>query len=417
MQHPSFDQIKDEEIKQVIINEERRQEEVLCLIASENYTSNSVRIAQGSVLTNKYAEGYPGARYYAGCSHVDSAEHLAIERAKKLFKVSYANVQSHSGSQANQAVYLALLKLGDTILSMSLDRGGHLTHGSKVNQAGKLYNIVSYNLTDEGVIDYDDLRNKAKECRPQLIIAGFSAYSRSIDFDIFRQVADEVGAYLLVDMAHFAGMVAVGLYPEMVDKADVITSTTHKTLRGPRGGLILSNDEKIAKKLNKAVFPGMQGGPFMHSIAAKAVAFNEAMSDDFKNYIDRVLNYAKIIADTLLSRGYKIVGGKTENHIVMIDYRDKGVTGHDICEALEQCGIVCNKNMVPNDPHPPQITSGIRLGTPAIATRGLQEKDVLEVANIIADVSDHVGNKEVIQKSKEKVKSITNAYPLSKCLV
>ena len=407
----------DKPLSRMVSREVERQENTLCLIASENYASPLVRFLQGSLFTNKYAEGYPGRRYYSGCEVVDGIEQLAIDRAKNLFGVAYANVQSHSGSQANQATFLALLNPGDTILSLSLDSGGHLTHGSKVNQSGKFYNIVSYGLTEEGLINYEDLEQKAKQHKPKLIIAGFSSYSREIDFTAFREVADQAGAYLMVDMAHIAGMVAAGLYPEIASTADVITSTTHKTLRGPRGGMILCQDATIARKIDKAVFPGVQGGPLMHVIAAKAVAFQEAAIPEFKEYISQVLTNAKLMANTMADKGYKIVSGSTDNHLLMVDYRHKnGVTGHDVSNALERCGIVCNKNVVPGDPLTPQVTSGIRLGTPAVTTRGIQQEDIRKISHIIADVSDAILDEErlekVIKSSKEVVTAICKKHPL-----
>ena len=409
--------INDPEIANIINQEYARQSETLCLIASENYASNDVISALGTVLTNKYAEGYPGARYYNGCAEIDKIESIAIDRAKKLFNVQFANVQPHSGSQANQAVFLALLKPGDTILSMSLDNGGHLTHGSRYNQTGKLYNIISYNLNKEGDIDYEDMLNKAMIHKPKIIIAGFSAFSRNLNFRLFKEASDKADAILMVDMAHFAGMVAAGLHKDMQKYADIITSTTHKTLRGPRGGIILTNDEKLAKKIDRALFPGIQGGPLMNVIAAKAVAFKEAMSNNFKEYIYNVLDYAHALSDILISRGYNVVGGKTENHIVMIDYTNKeGVTGHNICEALERCAIICNKNMVPNDPQPPRITSGIRLGTAALVTRGVKKDDIITIAHMIADISDNILNSTELEKAimlnKATVASIASKYPL-----
>jgi glycine hydroxymethyltransferase len=394
--------------------ERRRQEEHIELIASENYASPRVLEAQGSVLTNKYAEGYPGKRYYGGCEHVDVAEELAIERAKKLFGAAYANVQPHSGSQANAAVYLALLNAGDPILGMSLDHGGHLTHGAKVNFSGKIFNAVQYGLdTATGLIDYDQVQRLANEHKPRMIIAGFSAYSRVLDFARFRAIADSVGAYLVVDMAHVAGLVAAGLYPNPVPFADVTTTTTHKTLRGPRGGLILarSNDE-IAKKLNSMVFPGTQGGPLMHVIAAKAVAFLEALQPEFTVYQKQVLANSRAMAKALMQRGYKIVSGGTDNHLFLLDLIDKNITGKDADAALGRANITVNKNAVPNDPRSPFVTSGLRIGSPAVTTRGFGEAEVTQLASWIADVLGDLSNEATITRVRGQVLEICKRYPV-----
>tara|TARA_R110000868_G_scaffold124730_4_gene329551 strand:- start:16660 stop:17982 length:1323 start_codon:yes stop_codon:yes gene_type:complete len=380
----------DPELYKSIKDEETRQEEHIELIASENYASPRVMAAQGSVLTNKYAEGYPGKRYYGGCEYVDVAETLAIERLKQMYNAGYANVQPHSGTSANIAVYMALLQPGDTILGMSLAHGGHLTHGSKVNISGKIFNSFEYGInTETGVIDFEEVARLADEHKPKMIVAGFSAYSKKIDWNEFRKIADKIGAYLLVDMAHVSGLVAAGLYPSPVGIADVITSTTHKTLRGPRGGFILANnDEKINKKLNSLVFPGTQGGPLMHVIAAKAVAFYEALQDDFKIYQEQVLKNAVVMADTMIDRGYKIVSGGTENHLFLVDLIDKNITGKDAEAALGRANITVNKNTVPNEPRSPFITSGLRLGTPACTTRGFKEPEMKLITNCICDILD-----------------------------
>ena len=391
-----------------------RQEEHIELIASENYASPRVLEAQGSVLTNKYAEGYPGKRYYGGCEHVDVAEQLAIDRAKELFGADYANVQPHSGSQANAAVYLALLQAGDRILGMSLDHGGHLTHGAKVNFSGKLFAASQYGIRpDNGEIDYDALERQALEVQPKLIIAGFSAYSRLLDFARFREIADKVGAYLHVDMAHVAGLVAAGVYPNPVPYADVVTTTTHKTLRGPRGGLILArkNDE-LTKKFNSLVFPGTQGGPLMHVIAAKAVAFLEALQPEFKGYQSQVVANARAMCARLQARGYRIVSGGTDNHLFLIDLSDKNITGKEADAALGAAHITVNKNAVPNDPRPPMVTSGIRIGTPAVTTRGFKEKEVEEVADLIAEVLDAEGSPEAIASVREKATALCRRFPV-----
>ena len=404
----------DPDLWQAIVKENERQEEHIELIASENYASPRVMAAQGSVLTNKYAEGYPGKRYYGGCEHVDVAEQLAIDRAKQLFGAAYANVQPHSGSQANAAVYFALLNPGDTILGMSLAHGGHLTHGAKVNFSGKLFNAIQYGLdTATGHIDYAQVEALAKEHKPKMIVAGFSAYSRIVDWQRFREIADAVGAYLFVDMAHVAGLVAAGVYPNPVSIADVTTTTTHKTLRGPRGGLILAKaNPDIEKKLNSLVFPGTQGGPLMHVIAAKAVAFKEALQADFKQYQQQVVTNARAMADTLIKRGYKIVSGGTDNHLFLVDLIDKGITGKDADAALGRANITVNKNAVPNDPQSPFVTSGIRIGTPAMTTRGFKETESRDLANWIADVLDHLGDDKTIAAVQQKVLALCKKFPV-----
>ena len=403
----------DDELWTAMEAERRRQEEHIELIASENYTSPRVLEAQGSVLTNKYAEGYPGKRYYGGCEFVDMAEQLAIDRAKQLFGADYANVQPHSGSQANAAVYMALLQPGDTVLGMSLDHGGHLTHGAKPNFSGKLYNAVQYGVNSEGYIDYDELERLALEHRPKMIIAGFSAYARILDFPRFRAIADQVGAYLMVDMAHVAGLVAAGLYPNPVPLADVVTTTTHKTLRGPRGGLILARaNEALAKKFNALVFPGNQGGPLMHVIAAKAVAFKEALLPEFTTYQEQVLKNARMMAETLQARGYKVVSGGTDNHLFLLDLSAKGLTGKAADAALGQANITVNKNTVPNDPQSPFVTSGLRIGSPAITTRGFKEDEARQIGNWIADVLDAIGDEAVRQRVKEEVKTLCARFPV-----
>jgi glycine hydroxymethyltransferase len=404
----------DPELAAALDHERTRQEDHIELIASENYASPRVLEAQGSVLTNKYAEGYPGKRYYGGCEYVDVAEQLAIDRAKKLFGADYANVQAHSGSQANAAAYLALIKPGDTILGMSLDHGGHLTHGAKVNFSGKIFNAVQYGIDPAtGEIDYQQVERLAQEHRPKLVIAGFSAYSRVIDWSRFRGIADAVGAYFLVDMAHVAGLVAAGVYPNPVPFADVVTSTTHKTLRGPRGGLIVARaNEDIAKKLNALIFPGTQGGPLMHVIAAKAVAFLEALQPEFVGYQKQVVANARAMVAGLASRGYRIVSGGTDNHLFLVDLIDKGVTGKDADAALGRAHITVNKNTVPNDPRSPFVTSGLRIGTPAVTTRGFKEPEVTQLAGWIADVLDDVGNEAVIGRTREAVLAICRRYPV-----
>jgi glycine hydroxymethyltransferase len=404
----------DDELWQAMQDEERRQEDHVELIASENYTSPRVLEAQGSVLTNKYAEGYPSKRYYGGCEHVDVAEHLAIERAKKLFDAAYANVQPHSGSQANAAVYMALCKPGDTVLGMSLDHGGHLTHGASVNFSGKIYNAVQYGLNeDTGEIDYDQVAALAREHKPKMIVAGFSAYSMVIDWQKFRAIADEVGAYLLVDMAHVAGLVAVGLYPNPVPFADVVTTTTHKTLRGPRGGMILArSNPELEKKFNSNIFPGMQGGPLMHVIAAKAVAFKEAMEPEFKTYQQQVLDNAKAMCSVFQERGYKIVSGGTEDHLFLLDLIDKGITGKDADAALGRAHITVNKNTVPKDPQSPFVTSGLRIGSPAATTRGFKVQEMRDLAGWMCDVLDDIGNETVAADVREKVTALCAKFPV-----
>jgi glycine hydroxymethyltransferase len=410
------DRIKgfDDELWDAIQGECQRQEEHVELIASENYTSPRVLEAQGSVLTNKYAEGYPGKRYYGGCQFVDIAEQLAIDRAKQLFDAAYVNVQPHSGSSANAAVYMALLDPGDTVLGMSLAHGGHLTHGAAVNFSGKLYHAVQYGLDDSGgEIDYEQVDALAHEHRPRMIMAGFSAYSRIVDWQRFRDIADAVDAYLVVDMAHVAGLVAVGLYPSPVQIADVTTTTTHKTLRGARGGMILArSNEAVEKKLSSLVFPGTQGGPLMHAIAGKAVAFKEALEPSFKAYQQQVLDNARAMADALVERGYQIVSGGTDNHLFLLDLIDKNITGKDADAALGRANITVNKNAVPNDPRSPFVTSGLRLGSPASTTRGFKEAEMRMVANWIADILDSLGDESVVDAVREQVKTLCARYPV-----
>ncbi|MBS9780201.1 MAG: serine hydroxymethyltransferase [Moraxellaceae bacterium] len=403
----------DSELSQAMQAESVRQEEHIELIASENYCSPAVMEAQGSDLTNKYAEGYPSKRYYGGCENVDVVEQLAIDRAKELFGAEYANVQPHSGSSANSAVYLALVEPKETILGMSLDAGGHLTHGSHVNFSGRNYKAVQYGLDEKtGLIDYKQVEELAKEHKPKMIVAGFSAYSQVVDWAKFREIADSVGAYLFVDMAHVAGLIAGGVYPSPIPFADVVSTTTHKTLRGPRSGLILSRDTKLAKKLNSAVFPGSQGGPLMHAIAAKAVCLKEALSDDFKAYQQQVVVNAKAIAKVIQERGYEIVSGGTENHLMLISLIKQGLTGKDADKWLGQSFITVNKNAVPNDPQSPFVTSGIRIGTPAITTRGFKEAEAIELAGWICDVLDSKGDEEVINSTREKVKALCAKFPV-----
>ncbi len=404
----------DPELAKAIADERNRQEDHIELIASENYTSPRVLEAQGSVLTNKYAEGYPGKRYYGGCEFVDVAEQLAIDRAKQLFGAAYANVQPHSGSQANAAVYLALLNPGDTILGMSLDHGGHLTHGAKVNFSGKLFKAVQYGIrADTGEIDYDQVESLAMEHRPRVLVAGFSAYSRVIDWARFRAIADAVGAYFFVDMAHVAGLVATGLYPNPVPIADVVTTTTHKTLRGPRGGLILARPHpELHKKFNSMVFPGTQGGPLMHVIAAKAVAFLEALQPEFKVYSAQVVANARVMTQVLQQRGYKIVSGGTDNHLFLLDLIDKNITGKDADAALGRAHITVNKNAVPNDPRPPAISSGLRIGTPAVTTRGFKEVEIRQLTGWIADVLDHMGDESAVERARAEVVKICRRFPV-----
>jgi glycine hydroxymethyltransferase len=404
----------DPDIANAINQEERRQEEHIELIASENYASPRVLAAQGSVLTNKYAEGYPGKRYYGGCEYVDDSETLAIERAKELFGADYANVQPHSGSQANAAAYMALCEPGDTVLGMSLAEGGHLTHGSKVNFSGKLYNAVQYGLDAEsGEIDYDQVQALATEHKPKMIVAGFSAYSRVVDWQRFRDIADSVGAYLMVDMAHVAGLVATGHYPNPIPVADVVTSTTHKTLRGPRGGIILARkNDDLTKRFNSLVFPGTQGGPLEHVIAAKAVAFKEAMEPSFKEYQGHVCDNAKIMADVLADRGYPIISGGTDNHLMLVSLIEKGITGKDADAALGRANITVNKNAVPNDPQSPFVTSGLRLGTPAITTRGFGAEETRELTGWIADILDDINNEETIERVRAQVLDLCKRFPV-----
>ncbi|EJE0891802.1 serine hydroxymethyltransferase [Escherichia coli] len=404
----------DAELWQAMEQEKVRQEEHIELIASENYTSPRVMQAQGSQLTNKYAEGYPGKRYYGGCEYVDIVEQLAIDRAKELFGADYANVQPHSGSQANFAVYTALLEPGDTVLGMNLAHGGHLTHGSPVNFSGKLYNIVPYGIDATGHIDYADLEKQAKEHKPKMIIGGFSAYSGVVDWAKMREIADSIGAYLFVDMAHVAGLVAAGVYPNPVPHAHVVTTTTHKTLAGPRGGLIMARggSEELYKKLNSAVFPGGQGGPLMHVIAGKAVALKEAMEPEFKTYQQQVAKNAKAMVEVFLERGYKVVSGGTDNHLFLVDLVDKNLTGKEADAALGRANITVNKNSVPNDPKSPFVTSGIRVGTPAITRRGFKEAEAKELAGWMCDVLDSINDEAVIERIKGKVLDICARYPV-----
>ncbi len=404
----------DPELAQAIADERRRQEDHVELIASENYASPRVLEAQGSVLTNKYAEGYPGKRYYGGCEYVDVAEALAIERAKQLFDCDYANVQPHSGSQANQAVYFALLQPGDTILGMSLAHGGHLTHGAKVNLSGKIFNAVQYGVDANGLLDYDEIERLALEHRPRMVVAGFSAYSQVMDWARFRAIADKVGALLFVDMAHPAGLIAAGVYPSPLPHAHVVTSTTHKTLRGPRGGIVLAKNpsEDLVKKLQSIVFPALQGGPLMHVIAAKAVAFKEALAPEFKAYQQQVATNAKAMARTLIARGYKVVSGGTENHLMLVDLIGKPLTGKDAEAVLGKAHITVNKNAVPNDPQKPFVTSGLRIGTPAVTTRGYGEQDCIELAGWICDVLDAPHDEAVIAAVRDKVTAQCRRFPV-----
>ena len=404
----------DPQLAQAIENEKRRQEEHIELIASENYTSPRVLEAQGSVLTNKYAEGYPGRRYYGGCEHVDVVEQLAIDRAKKLFGAAYVNVQPHSGSQANAAVYMALLEPGDHVLGMSLAHGGHLTHGAKVNFSGKLYDAVQYGLDEStGEIAYQQVEVLAREHQPKMIMAGFSAYSRVVDWQRFREISDAVGAYLVVDMAHVAGLVAVGLYPSPVSIADVTTTTTHKTLRGARGGMILAREnQEIEKKLSSLVFPGTQGGPLMHAIAGKAIAFQEALDPSFRKYQKQVLANAQTMASTFMERGYSVVSGGTDNHLFLLDLIDKDITGKDADAALGRANITVNKNTVPNDPRSPFVTSGLRIGTPAGTTRGFKEKEMSQIANWICDILDHLGDESVVDTVRGNVEELCIRFPV-----
>ena len=407
-----FDEIMttDPEIANAIKAEMERQNSHIELIASENWVSKAVMAAMGSPLTNKYAEGYPGKRYYGGCQCVDIVEELARERAKELFGCEYANVQPHSGAQANMAVFFAILQPGDTYMGMNLDHGGHLTHGSPVNMSGKYYNVVPYGVNDEGVIDYDKVLEIAKECRPKMIVAGASAYARTIDFKRFREIADEVGAYLMVDMAHIAGLVAAGLHPSPIPYAHVTTTTTHKTLRGPRGGMILSSNEMNEKfNFNKAVFPGIQGGPLMHVIAAKAVCFKEALQPEFKEYQKQILKNAKALCEGLKKRGVKIVSGDTDNHLMLVDLTEKNVSGKELEKRLDDAHITCNKNTIPNDPRSPFVTSGVRLGTPAVTTRGMKEEDMDKIAEIIAMVIESGDN---VEAGRKMAAELTEKYPL-----
>ena len=412
MQMYDFDEIMttDPEIADVIKAEMERQNSHIELIASENWVSKAVMAAMGSPLTNKYAEGYPGKRYYGGCQCVDVAENLARERAKELFGCEYANVQPHSGAQANMAVFFAILNPGDTYMGMNLDHGGHLTHGSPVNMSGKYFNVVPYGVNEDGVIDYDNVLKIAKECKPKMIVAGASAYARTIDFKRFREIADEVGAYLMVDMAHIAGLVAAGLHPSPIPYAHVTTTTTHKTLRGPRGGMILSSNEMNEKfNFNKAVFPGIQGGPLMHVIAAKAVCFKEALTPEFKEYQKQVVKNAKALCEGLKKRGVKIVSGDTDNHLMLVDLTEKNVSGKELEKRLDDAHITCNKNTIPNDPRSPFVTTGVRLGTPAVTTRGMNEEDMDKIAEIIAMVIESEDN---VEAGRKMAAELTEKYPL-----
>jgi len=402
----------DPEIASVIERENRRQEEHIELIASENYTSPAVMAAQGSQLTNKYAEGYPGRRYYGGCEFVDIAEQLAIDRCKQLFGAQFANVQANSGSQANQSVFLGLIQPGDMIMGMSLAEGGHLTHGMALNMSGKWFKVVSYGLTPAEEIDYDAMERLAHEHKPKLIIAGASAYSLKIDFARFAKVAKDIGAWFMVDMAHYAGLIAAGLYPNPLPHADVVTSTTHKGLRGPRGGIVLTNNEDVAKKINSAIFPGIQGGPLMHVIAAKAVAFKEALEPSFKVYQQQVLKNAVVLADTLTERGLRIVSGRTESHVMLVDLRPKGLTGKEAEAVLQSAHMTCNKNGIPNDPQKPMVTSGVRLGTPALTTRGFAENETKQTAHLIADVLDRPTDEANLAAVRAKVATLTRDFPV-----
>ena len=402
----------DPELWAAVQTENQRQEDHIELIASENYTSPAVMQAQGSQLTNKYAEGYPGKRYYGGCENVDIAETLAIERAKQLFGANFANVQANSGSQANQAVFFGLLQPGDTIMGMSLAEGGHLTHGMPLNMSGKWFKVVSYGLDANEAIDYDAMERLAHEHKPKIIIAGASAYSLRIDFERFAKVAKAIGAIFMVDMAHYAGLIAAGVYPNPLPHADVVTSTTHKSLRGPRGGIILMNDEAIAKKVNSAIFPGIQGGPLMHVIAGKAVAFKEALTPEFKAYQAQVIANAKVLAETLIERGLRIVSGRTESHVMLVDLRPKGLTGKEAEAILGSAHMTCNKNGIPNDPQKPMVTSGIRLGTPAMTTRGFREEQARLTAHLIADVLDKPHDEANLATVRAKVAALTRDFPV-----
>ena len=407
----SLDDVKktDPEIAQAIVDEQERQNSHIELIASENWVSKAVMATMGSVLTNKYAEGYPAKRYYGGCDCVDVVENLAIERAKELFGCDYANVQPHSGAQANMAVQFAVLNPGDTIMGMNLDHGGHLTHGSPVNMSGKYFNVVPYGVNDDGLIDYDKMKQIARECKPKMIIAGASAYARTIDFKAFREAADEVGACLMVDMAHIAGLVAAGLHPSPVPYADIVTTTTHKTLRGPRGGVILCKEEH-AKKIDKAIFPGSQGGPLMHIITAKAVAFGEAMKPEFKTYQEQVLKNAKVLAESLMDAGFQLVSGGTDNHLMLVDLRPANITGKEMEKRLDQVNITVNKNTIPDDPQSPFVTSGIRVGVPAATSRGLREEDMKVIGQLIWKTATEFDTKQ--EEIRAAVAEITAKYPL-----
>jgi glycine hydroxymethyltransferase len=402
----------DPELWNAMQAETQRQEDHIELIASENYTSPAVMEAQGSVLTNKYAEGYPGKRYYGGCEYVDIAEQLAIDRVKELFGAKFANVQAHSGSQANAAVYNAMLKPGDKILGMSLAHGGHLTHGSSVNFSGKIYQGIAYGLNDKEEIDYDQVQSLANEHKPKIIVAGASAYSLQIDFKRFREIADSVGALYMVDMAHYAGLIAAKFYPSPIGIADFVTSTTHKTLRGPRGGIVLCNTEEHAKLINSAIFPGIQGGPLMHVIAAKAVAFKEAMTKEFRQYQEQVIDNARVMVKVLQARGVRIVSGRTDSHLFLVDLRAKKITGKEAEAVLGRAHITCNKNAIPNDPEKPFVTSGIRIGTPAMTTRGFKELEAEKLANLIADVLDNPTSEAVIAKVAKEVQAMCAKYPV-----
>ena len=400
----------DKDVASAVENELKRQKRGLELIASENLVSEAVMLAMGTPLTNKYAEGYPAKRYYGGCECVDVVENIAIERACKIFGANYANVQPHSGAQANTAVYFALLQPGDTVLGMSLAHGGHLTHGSPVNMSGSYFNFISYGVGDDGFIDYDELEKLAKENTPKLIVAGASAYPRVIDFERISKIAKEIGAYFMVDMAHIAGLVAAGLHPNPVPYADVVTTTTHKTLRGPRGGLILCNDEEMAKKINKAIFPGTQGGPLMHTIASKAVCFGEALKPEFKAYQEQIVKNAKTLADTLLAEGFNLVSGGTDNHLMLLDLRPFSITGKELEKRLDECYITVNKNAIPNDPEKPFVTSGVRIGTPAVTSRGLKEEDMVVLGKLIKLVATEFETKA--DYIRQEVTKICDKYPI-----
>ncbi|RMG75084.1 MAG: serine hydroxymethyltransferase [Nitrospirae bacterium] len=409
----AFDKVKvtDPEVYDAILKETEREKNKIVLIASENYTSEAVLEVQGSVFTNKYAEGYPGKRYYGGCEYADIVEDLAIQRAKKLFGAEHVNVQPHSGSQANMAVFFVTLKPGDTVLGMSLSHGGHLTHGASVNFSGFLYNPVTYGVTKDGFIDYDQVRDLAKKHRPRLIVTGASAYSRVIDFKAFAEIAQEVGAYLLADIAHIAGLVAAGLHPSPFPHADFVTTTTHKTLRGPRGGMIMCREE-FAKKIDKMIFPGIQGGPLVHVIAAKAVAFKEALSDEFRLYQEQVIKNAKKLSEELINRGFQIISGGTDNHLMLVDLTSKGITGKDAEAALDRAGIVVNKNAIPFDSLPPTITSGIRLGTPCVTTRGMKEDEMVEIASLIENVLNNSKDEDQIKQLSNRVQALCERFPI-----